>query len=225
MRQKPEEEREKNLFQKIVRPENCPGLSKITVNQVIWDRVSAEARIDDVTMQRVQSALVKGTTNVALIADLVLKSSEDKDNIDTTALLDKLWKLTEDSLCRLGAANWELVQRRQEALKPQISKDYICVLKKSNLLNLCLETMLSNKSKILQMIIKSLISCWTKIDRGTDPPMQTLALVGVVQVLEAHPFEDEVQPTNTAQQPTASQNTTRKHPRTNSGASGKYSFM
>ena len=42
-------------------------------------------------MQQVQSALVKGTTNVALIADLVLKSSEDKDNIDTTALLDKLW--------------------------------------------------------------------------------------------------------------------------------------
>ena len=42
-------------------------------------------------MQLVQNALVKGTTNVALIADLVLKSSEDKDNIDTT-LLDKLWK-------------------------------------------------------------------------------------------------------------------------------------
>ena len=63
--------------------------------------------------------------------------------------------------------------------------------------------------------------------------MQTGALVGVVQVLEAHPFEDEVQPTvlfedhptNTAQQPTASQNTTGKHLRTNSGASGKYSFM
>ena len=45
------------------------------------------------------------------------------------------------------------------------------------------------------MIIKSLISCWTRIDRGTDPPMHTGALVGVVQVLEAHPFEDEVQPT------------------------------
>lgn len=97
-------------------------LSKITVNQFIWDRVSAEARTGDVKMQRVQSALVKRTTNVALIADL--KSSEDKDNIDITALLDKLWKLTKDSLYCLGAANWELVQRRREALKPQISKDY-----------------------------------------------------------------------------------------------------
>ena len=63
MRQKPEEESEENLFQKILRPENCPGLSKITVNQVMWDRVSAEARTGDVKMQRVQSALVKGTTN------------------------------------------------------------------------------------------------------------------------------------------------------------------
>ena len=72
MQQNPEEESEKNLFQKILRPQNCPGLSKITVNQVIWDQVSAEARTGDGRMQRVQSALVKGTTNVALTADLVL---------------------------------------------------------------------------------------------------------------------------------------------------------
>ena len=60
------------------------------------------------------------------LPDLVLKSTEDKDkgNIHTTALLDKLWKVTKDSLCCLGAANWELVQRCREALKPQISKDY-----------------------------------------------------------------------------------------------------
>jgi len=121
MRQKPEEESEKNLFQKIFRPENCSGLSKLTV-KIIWDR--AEARTGDVRMQRVKNALVKGTTNVALMADLVLKSSEEKDNIDTTALLNKLWKLTEDSLSCLGAANRELGQRRREALKPQISKDY-----------------------------------------------------------------------------------------------------
>jgi len=99
MRQKPGEESEKNLFQKILRPENCPGLTKITVNQVTWDRVSAEARTGDVKMQRVQNTLVNWTTNVPLIADLVLKSSEEKDNIDITALLEKLWKLTEDSLC------------------------------------------------------------------------------------------------------------------------------
>ena len=59
------------------RPENCDGLSKITVNQVIWDRISAEARTSDVEMQRVQTALVKGTTNVALIADLLLKHSNE----------------------------------------------------------------------------------------------------------------------------------------------------
>ena len=68
--------------------------------------------------------MLKRTTNKALIADLVLKSSEDKDNIDDYALLDKLRKLTEDFFCCLGAANWVLVQRRREALKPQLSKDY-----------------------------------------------------------------------------------------------------
>ena len=123
-RQKPEEESEKIYFRKFSDLRTVRACQKITVDQVIWDRVSAEARTGVVKMQRVQNALVKGTTNVALIADLVVKSSEDKDNIDTTALLDKLWKQTEDSLCCLGAANWELVQRRWEALKPQISKDY-----------------------------------------------------------------------------------------------------
>ena len=121
-----EEESEKNLLQKILRPENFPGLSKITVNRVIWDQVLAEARTGDVKRQRVQNALVKGTTNVALITDLVLKSSEDKDNIDTTALLDKLWKLTEDSLSFVlfRSSQLGIGSETPEALKPQISKDY-----------------------------------------------------------------------------------------------------
>ena len=37
---------------------------------------------------------------------------------------EQIWKLSEDSLVCLGAANWELVQRRREALKPQISRHY-----------------------------------------------------------------------------------------------------
>lgn len=120
MRQKPDEECEKNTFNHILRPENCDGLSRITVNQVIWDRISAEARTNDVKMQRVQTALVKGTTNVALIADLLLKHSNEIPQ----ELGEQIWKLSEDSLVCLGAANWELVQRRREALKPQISRHY-----------------------------------------------------------------------------------------------------
>ena len=47
MLQKPDEECDKNT-NTILRPENCDGLSKITANQVIWDRISAEARASDV---------------------------------------------------------------------------------------------------------------------------------------------------------------------------------
>ena len=72
-------------------------------------------------MQRVQTALVKGTTNMALIADLLLKhSNEIPQELD-----EQIWKLNEDSLVCLGAANWELVQRRREAFtEPQISRHY-----------------------------------------------------------------------------------------------------
>ena len=44
------EESEKNSLQKILRPDNSPNLSKITVNQVIRDRISADARPGDVKM-------------------------------------------------------------------------------------------------------------------------------------------------------------------------------
>ena len=60
-------------------------------------------------------------TLTALTADLPLESSEDKDNIHTTALSEKWWKLTKDYLRCVGAPNWELVQRHQKTLKPQIS--------------------------------------------------------------------------------------------------------
>ena len=79
-------------------------------------------------MQRVQTALVKGTTNVALIADLLLKHSNEIPK----ELGEQIWKLSEDSLVFLGAANWELVQRRLEAFKPQISRHYQVIFKKKN---------------------------------------------------------------------------------------------
>ena len=134
----------------------------IAVNLVIWGSVLAEARTGDVKMQRVQNALVKAYRGS--LSWRVLKT-----RTDTTALLDKLWKLTEDCLCCLGAANWELVQRRRRHWSLEYLKIMlICVLKKSSLLTLCLETTLPNKS---QITIKLPISSWIKIDLGTDPPM------------------------------------------------------
>lgn len=127
MRQKPEDDMEKNVLDKINRPENCAGLTKVKVNQVIWDRISAEARTTDVKMQRVQTALVKGTTCVALVANKILnlvsdKDGEKKQNIEQE--LNGIWQTTEDALVCLGAANWELSQRRRDLLKSQISKEY-----------------------------------------------------------------------------------------------------
>ena len=75
-------------------------------------------------MQRVHTALVKGTTNVALVADLLFKHSNE---IPQELGEQISWKLSKDSLVCLEAANWELVQRRREALKPQYS--HLCAQK------------------------------------------------------------------------------------------------
>lgn len=38
--------------------------------------------------------------------------------------MNNIWQITEDALVCLGAAHWELVQRRCELLKSQLAKDY-----------------------------------------------------------------------------------------------------
>ena len=47
----------------LVPKSSGPLLAGLPLNQVVWDRVSAEVRTGDVKMQRVQNALVNGTTN------------------------------------------------------------------------------------------------------------------------------------------------------------------
>ncbi len=44
MRSKPDEYFDNDIFKGILQPGNCLGLSKITVNQPVWDLIPAEAR-------------------------------------------------------------------------------------------------------------------------------------------------------------------------------------
>ena len=57
---------------RIACPQKCEALTKVKVNQLIWDKLSANVRSQDLCMQKVQISLVKGITGVVLATNTVL---------------------------------------------------------------------------------------------------------------------------------------------------------
>ena len=57
---------------KIARPQNCEALTKVKVNQLIWDNLSANVRSQDLRMQKVQTSLIKGITGVVIATNKIL---------------------------------------------------------------------------------------------------------------------------------------------------------
>lgn len=124
MRNKQDDRSMSEFLDSIATPENCPGLSKITVNQQIWDRVPPSARSIDIKLSRVQMALTKGTACVAYMANALAGSfDESTSTIDSSKVNDILDMSAKAFKC-LGQANMELVVRRRECIKPHISASY-----------------------------------------------------------------------------------------------------
>lgn len=64
-----------NKLSKYNRPKNCSSLTKVKVNQVIWDNLESEARSTDLKMQKVQQSMIKGSVVLAEIANTLIKVS------------------------------------------------------------------------------------------------------------------------------------------------------
>ena len=126
MREKPQEEFESAGLKKILRPENCPGLSQIKVNENIWNRLSKQAQSQDLGMQRVQVPLAKGASEVARLTDILLFCFDDStgaislDKQQTDTVLGHV----HNAFGCLGAANFEFSQRRKELLKTEINNEF-----------------------------------------------------------------------------------------------------
>ena len=54
------EEKLQDELNKYHRPENCENLTKVRVNQAVWDNLSPAVRSQDVKLQKVQTSLFKG---------------------------------------------------------------------------------------------------------------------------------------------------------------------
>jgi hypothetical protein len=124
MRSRPEETKIKELFEELQTPENCAGLEKIIVNENIWARIPQEARSHDLKLQRVQTALIKGTIGVAKAADKLYTNWDmEKQSLSPESFRDIMSEFTR-AFRAFGSTNFELCMRRREAMRPSISSDY-----------------------------------------------------------------------------------------------------
>ena len=67
----PEEKLQEKL-NKYHRPENCESLTKVRVNQSIWDHITPAVRSQDVRLQNVQTSLFKGMCALITMIDKFL---------------------------------------------------------------------------------------------------------------------------------------------------------
>lgn len=112
------EERLQEKINKYPQPENCEGLTKVRVNQLIWDNLSSTIRSQDLKFQKVQTSVVKGMTALARVTDAILKRVNEINGGKVLA------QEAIDSLSLLAHANTELNNRRKELIKPDLHTDY-----------------------------------------------------------------------------------------------------
>lgn len=103
---------------KIARPQNCEALTKVKVNQLIWDNLSANVRSQDLRMQKVQTSLIKGITGVVIATNKILS------RLDSIPEGRDLTQGLSDGIAMLANANKEINMRRKEMIKPDLHDDY-----------------------------------------------------------------------------------------------------
>lgn len=124
MRNKPEEAKVKAVYEKYRPPENCPGLEQVKVNELVWRKISHDARTNDLKFQRVHLSLIKGVTAFVQCWDTLLASYDAEQGTLPVEAFDNITDGAIHALRAFGAANYELNMRRREMIRPAIVTDF-----------------------------------------------------------------------------------------------------
>lgn len=105
--------KEKELTEKIFRPENCPSLIVPKINPEIWRDIKKETRDADVAAQRTQNLIHKGLVPLLRVMD-TLSERKDKENLMGLAEAFRL----------LAMASSHLSQNRKDAVAPELDYSF-----------------------------------------------------------------------------------------------------
>ena len=112
------EEKLQDKMNKYHRPGNCENLTKVQVNQAVWDNLSPSVQSHDIKMQKVQTSLFKGMCALTSMINRLL------DQIPSLPVGNELLQQVTDAFAFIANANIELNQRWRELIKPDLHNDY-----------------------------------------------------------------------------------------------------
>ena len=112
------EEKLQDKMNKYHCPGNCESLTKVCVNQAVWDNLTPPVRSKDVRLQKVQTSLFKGMCALTvMIINLVAQ-------IPSFPAGNELLQEATDAFALIANTNTELNYRCREFIKPDLHNDY-----------------------------------------------------------------------------------------------------
>lgn len=110
----------KEKSDKYLRPINCDRLITPKVNPEIWGRLDRQTRGKDLRLSNLQTTLTKVGNITAKTTDMLLKARTEDGKVD----VDNMVRMNTDALALLGHISFEISQRRRDAIRPTLHKDY-----------------------------------------------------------------------------------------------------
>ena len=110
----------KEKADKYLRPINCDRLITPKVNPEIWGRLDRQTRGKDLRLSNLQTTLTKVGNITAKTTDMLLKARAGDGKVD----VDNMVRMNTDALALLGHVSFEISQRRRDAIRPTLHKDY-----------------------------------------------------------------------------------------------------
>ncbi|XP_068750845.1 uncharacterized protein [Montipora capricornis] len=110
----------KEKTEKYLRPANCDNFITPKVNPEIWERLDRQTRGRDLELSTLQSTTTKVGYICTKATDLLLQARRENKSPD----IEQLIRMHTDALGLLGHISFEISQRRRDAIRPHLNKEY-----------------------------------------------------------------------------------------------------
>ena len=118
------EDKATEKLKSLQRPMNIKNLECTRVNPEVWGSLKPKTRSQDIKLQSVQQALLKGVVPIVSVIDsLMTRLSTSASGLGNQEFKGEITKLL-DAVAVMGHANHELNMRRREFIKPDLNRQF-----------------------------------------------------------------------------------------------------
>ena len=110
----------KEKTEKYLQPANCDNFITPKVNPEIWERLDRQTRGRDLKLSTLQSTTTKVGYICTKATELLLQARRENKSPD----IEQLIRMHTDALGLLGHISFEISQRRRDAIRPNLNKEY-----------------------------------------------------------------------------------------------------